>query len=103
MKKMILILALVSIGTLGFSQGRGKDRPEPPSAEEMIAKATKELSLTDQQVNEWKAIHEKYEDDMKEESTRREMGKELEATLTEEQLKKFKEMISKRPQRPRRN
>lgn len=91
MKKIILSLSLMVLVTIAWSQ-----RPERPSAEQMIERATKDLSLTDEQVQQWTEIHEKYESDMKNESKAREtmqvMGKELEATLTEEQLEKFKKM-----------
>lgn len=91
MKKTILSLSLMVLVTLAWSQ-----RPERPSAEQMIERATKDLSLTDEQVQQWTEIHEKYESDMKNESKAREtmqvLGKELEATLTEEQLEKFKKM-----------
>lgn len=103
MKKLILLSAALMIATLSFGQRQGGgQRPTPPSSEEMIKKATKELSLTDAQVQQWTEIHKKYEADMKDRSkaqaTRQKMGKELEATLTEEQLVKFKEMQKK--QRP---
>ncbi|MEP0365815.1 MAG: Spy/CpxP family protein refolding chaperone [Cyclobacteriaceae bacterium] len=97
MKKTILTLSMIVLVTLAWSQGPGGgQRPERPSTEEMIKQATKDLSLTDEQVEQWTEIHEKYESDMQNESKAREtmqtMGKELEATLTEEQLEKFKKM-----------
>lgn len=102
MKKLLILIGFIGLTAFGFSQGQRSQRPEPPSSEEMIEKATKELSLTEEQVTQWTAIHEKYEDSMKERSkaqaTRKEMGEELEATLTEEQLEKFKEM--RKNQRP---
>ena len=101
MKKIILTISFISLVTLAWSQGpngggqRG-DRPEMPSSKEMIEKATKELDLSDAQVKKWEEIHEKYEDDMKNQESARntmhKMGKELEATLTKEQLEKFKKM-----------
>ncbi len=61
--------------------------------------ATKNLNLTDEQVIQWTEIHKKYEsalsDRSKAQETRQAMGKELEATLTEEQVEKFKEMRQK--------
>lgn len=101
MKKVIMMIYILGVATLSFAQ-RGGQRQGPPSPEEMIKKATKELSLTDDQVKEWEAIHEKYEDAMKDRSkaqeTRKAMGQELEATLTEDQLEKFKKM--RQNQRP---
>ncbi|MEO9477080.1 MAG: Spy/CpxP family protein refolding chaperone [Cyclobacteriaceae bacterium] len=95
MKKIILSLSLMLLVTLAWSQRPGGgQRPERPSTEEMVEQATKDLSLTDEQVQQWTEIHEKYESDMKDQSKAREtmqvMGKELEATLTDEQLEKFK-------------
>jgi Spy/CpxP family protein refolding chaperone len=98
MKKIILTLSLVMFITLAWSQGQRKEgkRPEKPSSEQMIKQASKELSLTDSQVDQWKNIHEKYESSLANQSkaheARQSMGKELEATLTEEQLEKFKKM-----------
>lgn len=99
MKKLVLLSALMIVGSLCFAQPpqRGGKGPSP---EEMIKKVTEELSLTDEQVAQWKAIHEKYEESMKDESKREEtmktMNEEFEAILTEEQLEKFTEMREKR-------
>ena len=96
MKKLIMAISLVGFTTLGFAQEQRQQRPEPPSPKEMIKKATKELSLTETQVEKWTEIHEKYESSIKEmaktHTTMQKMGKELEATLTEEQTEKFKKM-----------
>jgi Spy/CpxP family protein refolding chaperone len=107
MKKILVMLSLVCLTTFAFAQGQRQQRPEPPSAKEMITKATKELSLTDQQVTQWEEIHEKYESSMgdrsKAKATREKMSKELEATLSEEQLVKFKKMKQSQGQPPRKN
>jgi len=91
-----MVISLVGFSTLGFAQGQRQQRPEPPSPKEMIKKATKELSLTETQVKKWTEIHEKYESALKErakaQTNMQKMGKELEATLTEEQSEKFKKM-----------
>jgi Spy/CpxP family protein refolding chaperone len=96
MKRITMIISLAFVATFCYAQPSGQQRPQPPSTEERIAKATKELSLTDAQVKQWKEIHEKYgkpsEDQQKADETRKAMGKELEATLTKEQLEKFKKM-----------
>lgn len=97
MKRIAMIIGLMSLVTIGFAQpGSNQQRPTPPTSEEMITKATKDLSLTDEQVGQWQEIHKKYgkpsEDRQKGEETRKAMGKELEATLTKEQLEKFKKM-----------
>jgi len=80
-----------------------QQRPEPPSPEEMIKKVTKELSLTEEQVTAWEAIHEKYGEDMRSDprSTMPKVDAELKEILTEEQWEKFEMMKPKRG--PRRN
>jgi len=104
MKKLGLILGLVMMSTFTFAQqGQRPDRPEPPSMEERISKAKTELNLTDEQVVKWEEIHAKYEPAMKDrtkaESIKKQMGEELKATLTEEQLTKFKDQPKARPNR----
>jgi hypothetical protein len=103
MKKFVLILGLVTLSTVTFSQGQRPERPAPPSAEERISKAKTELNLTEEQVVKWEEIHAKYEPAMKDrssgEAARKEMSAELKATLTEEQLAKFKDQPKGRPQR----
>lgn len=102
MKKTAMILGMVLVTTFANAQDQRPQRGERPTPEQMIEKATEELSLTEEQVKQWKEIHAKYEESMKDRSTahetRKKMGEELEATLTEEQLEKFKEM---RPRRGR--
>ena len=101
MKKIILTLSLIAWVTFAWSQASrgGGQRPSRPSSEEMIEQAVKELSLTEEQEEQWTEIHKKYESALKDQSkareTRQAMGKELEATLTEEQLQKFKKMRKK--------
>ncbi|WP_462248745.1 hypothetical protein [Ekhidna sp.] len=100
MKKTVMILGLVLCVHFANAQSQRPQRGERPSPEKMIERATKELSLTAEQVEEWKAIHKKYSEEMKDrskaEETRKKMGAELEKTLTEEQLEKFKKMRPKR-------
>ncbi|MBK8500908.1 MAG: hypothetical protein IPL46_01160 [Saprospiraceae bacterium] len=95
MRTILILISLISITTISLAQGQRPPRPEPPS-EEMIKKATEELSLTEAQVQQWKEIHVKYnpsrEDRSKVVGIREEMEKELEATLTEVQRQKFREM-----------
>ena len=103
MKKFAVIIGLISLSTFGYAQGQRPDRPQPPSIEERISKAKTELNLTDEQVVQWKEIHSRYESAMKDrsdgEAAREEMTAELKATLTEEQLTKFKEQPKGKPQR----
>lgn len=104
MKKLGLILGLVMMSAFTFAQqGQRPERPRPPSMEERISKAKVELNLTDEQVVQWKEIHAKYEPSMKDrdnaETARKKMTEELKATLTEEQLSKFKDQPKARPNR----
>lgn len=100
MKKTMIIIGMLFLVTLVNAQDRRPQRGDRPSPEQMIEKATKELDLTDEQVKQWHEIHKKYGEAMKDRSnareTRTKMGEELEATLTEEQLEKFKKMRAKR-------
>ncbi|AKP53524.1 hypothetical protein CA2015_4172 [Cyclobacterium amurskyense] len=97
---------MVALTSLSYAQGQRGQRPEPPSVEEMIKMATKELSLSKEQVSEWEVIHEKYADALKDRSsaqeTRKKMEEELEATLTENQLEKYIENRKKGGNRPQR-
>ncbi len=96
----MIIIGVLFIVTLANAQDRRPQSGERPSPEQMIEKATKELDLTDEQVKQWQEIHKKYGEAMKDRSsaqeTRKKMGEELEATLTEDQLEKFKKMRRKR-------
>ena len=105
MKKTVMIIAIMALATLSYGQG-GPGGQKPPSPEEMIKLAKTELNLTDAQVTQWQEIQKKYgkpsEDKAKADETRKAMGKELEATLTPEQLKKFKKMReNQRPPKPK--
>ena len=103
MKKLVMIISMFCLSTIAFAQGQGQrpaggqgQRPEPPTTEEMIKTATKELNLSTEQVVEWTAIHEKYEDSLKDRKTaqesRKKMDEELNATLTEDQQAKYAKM-----------
>lgn len=104
MKKILIMLAMVAFTSMAYAQGK---RPEPPTTDEMIEMATKELGLSDEQVTAWKTIHEKYADDMKSRKTAKEarekIDTELQATLTENQLETYlekkKERENRRPAR----
>lgn len=102
MKELLMIICLVATSSIVFAQGPNRERP---SKEEQLKRVTKELSLTTEQVEQWEAIHEKYEPSETERNQMREdrkkMGAELEAILNDDQLAKFKEMQKKRPERRR--
>lgn len=112
MKKSIIMLVLLTITFTAWSQqGRGQ-RPEPPSLEERLEKATEQLTLTDDQVADWKSIFEKYDDQLQEardnrdrktgESLRTALNEELMATLNEDQQTKFEKMQKNREGQGRR-
>ena len=109
MKRLMMVLLTVCLGfAIQAQPGNGK----PPSLEEKIERAKTHLNLSDSQVAQWKAIHEKYEDDMKSarrsesseksKAFREKIDKELNAILDEEQKKKFTEMKENRPKRRKR-
>lgn len=106
MKKTMIMLVLLAITcTTRAQQGRGQ-RPEPPSVEERLEQATEQLTLTDDQVQDWKSIFEKYDDQLQEardnrdrktgESLRTSLNEELMATLNEDQQAKFEKMQKNR-------
>lgn len=107
MKKTWILVMMLTLSAAAFAQ-RGQ-RAEPPSAEERIEKATEALALSDEQVQEWQTIFEKYDGEMKAarekkdrgliETTREAMETELKATLSEEQTAKFEEMTKPRRRR----
>lgn len=112
MKKTLIILMLLAVTFSAWSQQRRGQQPEPPSMEERLEQAKEQLTLSDDQVNDWKEIFEKYDDQIQTarenrdrtegESLRKSMNEELMATLDEEQQKKFEELQKNRPQRGRR-
>ncbi len=103
MKRLMMMVMLVGLVYASHAQRRPQ-RPE--SIEKRIERAKEELSLSDDQVESWKAVHEKYEADLKAareardrekgEATRKKIDEELRAILTEEQQEKFEEMKKKR-------
>lgn len=111
MKKTWMILMLLGVTFTAWSQQNNRgQRPEPLSIEERLKQAKEELTLTDDQVADWKTIFEKYDDKIQkaQQSRDREAGEtlhnalneELMATLDETQQKKFKESQKNRRQRP---
>ncbi|MDW3192349.1 MAG: hypothetical protein R8G66_08290 [Cytophagales bacterium] len=112
MKKIGIIVLLLVVTCTAWSQQKRGQRPEPPSIEERLEQAKEQLTLTDDQVVEWKTIFEKYDDKIQEarqnrdrktgESLRNTLNEELMATLDEAQQEKFKELQKNRPERGRR-
>lgn len=111
MKRTLFIVLLLTCSATAWAQGRGQ-RPEPPSIEERLDQAKEQLTLTEEQLSEWKIIFEKYDDQIQEarenrdresgETLRTALNEELLATLNEEQQAKFKEMQKNRSRRGRR-
>lgn len=96
----MIILTLVAMVTISKAQ-RGQ---RPPNLEQRIERAEKELGLSESQVEAWKAVHTKYENELKASRSERrsiheKMEKELEAILDEEQKAKFLEMRENRGRR----
>lgn len=93
--RMMAMIGLMTMVSVACAQ---QDRQRPPSPEQMLEKMTEELTLSEEQVASWQAIHEKYGDEMK--SNGREIRPKLEADikeiLTDEQWEKFQEMKPKR-------
>ena len=107
MKRLMMMLLMFGIVFASLAQQGGRGKREP-NKEERIERAKTELSLSDEQVTQWKEIHEKYESEMKEarenrEELRNKIEQELKAILTEEQQAKFEEMKKKRPKRRQRD
>ena len=112
MKKKMILIVLVAVSLTAWSQPNRGQRPEPPSLEERLEKAQEQLTLTDEQLAEWRVIFEKYDDHIQEarqnrdrlagESLRASLDQELMATLDEEQQEKFKAMQKQRTKRKRR-
>ena len=112
MKKTLIVLMLLAVTFTAWSQQRRGQRPEPPSIEERLEQAKEQLTLTDDQVSDWKEIFEKYDDQMQEarenrdreagETLRKSLNEELMATLDEAQQEKFQEMQKNRSGRGRR-
>ena len=66
MKKFGIILILLAVTFTAWSQpGRGQ-RADPPSLEERLEKAQEQLTLSEDQVADWKTIFEKYDDKIQE-------------------------------------
>lgn len=109
MKKIAMMILVLGVVFTSQAQSSNK-RPGVENETERMEKAKTHLGLSDSQFEEWKAVHEKYADEMKalrENKTQdREKGKELrekidgelEAILTEEQKEKFAEVKKQGPQ-----
>lgn len=96
MKRIALIIILISLANILNAQ---PPKGEKPSTEQLIQHATQELNLSENQVAKWEEIHAKYaakiESEGRNSSSRDDMQAELKATLSKDQLKKFKELGSK--------
>ncbi|UXP31236.1 Spy/CpxP family protein refolding chaperone [Reichenbachiella agarivorans] len=107
MKQIVMITALLCLGTGLMAQGQKGSKQGPPP-EMSIEEITKELSLTDDQVTQWEEIHKKYpkpsSGQRPSKETMEAMTQEIEAILTDEQIEKFTAMREKsKKQGPPRN
>lgn len=104
---ILFFTALLSYANAQSGQ-RGR-RSEPPSITERLERAQKDLSLSDDQLAQWKSIFEKYDgqiqaarEDRDREKGRELMGQmeaELKATLNSDQAEKFTAMQEERKKR----
>ena len=81
-----------------FANGQ---RPERPSPEKMLEKFTEELSLTEEQVDAWREVHETYGEGMRSDprATMPKVEAEIEKILTAEQWEQFQQMRPKKRKR----
>lgn len=104
---MVTVMSVICV--VGYTQQPDRKPPKPEDIEKRMEKAREALELSDEQFDQWQAIHEKYAEDMKAAmeardrkkgmEVREKMGGELEAVLTEEQKVKFEEMREKERKR----
>ena len=94
MKKLLVVLGFLGLVYGGMAQDHQGHQHKKMTLDEKLVKDQSDLNLAENQMDQWKAVHEKYKADSKEERAekRKAMHKELEAILTAEQLVKFKEM-----------
>ena len=104
MKKLILSAAFLGLGVFGFAQQASKVDHSQKKAEH-LQKLKQELNLSDTQVAQLKALHDKKATERKSEmSAKREdraqkmkqNDAEMQKILTPEQYKKFQEMRAKK-------
>lgn len=110
MKKLMIMMILVGpVFTTQAQAGKNKGGPELEDEKERMEKAKTHLELTDDQFEQWKAIHKKYGDEMKAmrderteeqkkgQALREKIDSELATILTHEQKKKFAEVKKNGP------
>lgn len=104
MKKIILSAAFLGLGFFGFAQQTSKPDMGQNKAER-LQKMKQELNLTDAQVGQLKALHEKKAAERKSEmdskkgdrmQKMKENEAEMQKILTPDQYKKFQEMKAKK-------
>ena len=95
--KNTLKLTLGTLLAVIALQGQAQQRPQHPSPEQMLERATEALNLNEGQVAEWEAIHEKYREEMQSDprATIPKVDAELREILTKEQWEKFEKMKPK--------
>ncbi len=101
MKKLILSAAFLGLGVFGFAQSTAKNADQTQKKVDHLQKLKQELNLTDAQVVQLKALHEKKDDEnaVKKEDKAQKMKEneaEMQKILTPEQYKKFQELKAKK-------
>ena len=108
--KRLMIMAFFVMGiTLSIDAQRHR---KPPSIDERVERATEKLNLTEDQAEEWRSVHIKYDEELKSamadrdrekaRQTMQTMDVELTAILDDAQKAKFEEMKNERRQRRKR-
>ncbi len=107
MKNLVTMAMMFAIAFGSMAQEQRGQRQGPPD-EKMMEKIKSDLNLSDDQFEDWKAIHQKYGNQLKELSKKRQdeeeelkalMHKDIEAILSDEQLAKFAEIRKLRDER----
>lgn len=102
MKKLILSMAFLGLGVLGFAQQ--VEQPKHHKGEH-LEKMKQELNLTDSQVSQIKALHDKKAEERKQEMNNKsqermkkmkENDAEMQKILSPEQYKQFQDMKARK-------
>lgn len=105
MKKLILSAAFLGLGVFGFAQQTKTSGEHMQKKAEHLQKMKQELNLTDAQVGQLKALHEKKAAERKADfdakkgdrmQKMKENEAEMQKILTPDQFKKYQEMKAKR-------
>ena len=114
MKKVTMTMLLMAFIAFASQAQPGQRRPgKTMSIEDRVEKARTDLELSDQQVEQWTEVLEKYDEEIQTArkdrdreqvmAIREKMGSELQAILDEEQNEKFEAMQENRKKSRRPN